>query len=220
MGHSPRDTTPADYLGYLERSVLTIQVPVASCSSEREGGSLSLRGVVLSVESPLKLCTHRWLVKLHPLSLKSGPSYPAPSAPRVSTPVAYLMYLQSTTGVFFLILDMSGKIVVLLHEDPLMTHRPVEGLRIAVGLSTGSSPLMIILLGKARTLLTDDILDRIDSDILEQYFPVLQDLDIPFVIPKGSFKELSIDPVWAVREFSFSEIYSYLFDAHRVMILG
>ena len=47
---------------------------------------------------------------------------------------------------------MPEKIVVLLREDPMTTGRPVEGLRIALGLSTGSNPLTIILLGKARIL--------------------------------------------------------------------
>jgi len=115
---------------------------------------------------------------------------------------------------------MPKKIVVLLREDPMTTGRPVEGLRIALGLSTGSSPLTIILLGKALTLLTDDVVDVVDAEILEKYLPTIQDLEIPIVIPKGSSKEYSIDPGFTVQEASFSEINSHLLEAHRVMVLG
>lgn len=115
---------------------------------------------------------------------------------------------------------MPEKIVVLLREDPMTTGRPVEGLRIALGLSTGSSPLTIILLGKARTLLTDDVVDVVDAEILEKYLPTIQDLEIPLVIPKGSSKEYSIDPGFTVQEASFPEINSHLWEAHRVMVLG
>ena len=115
---------------------------------------------------------------------------------------------------------MPEKIVVLLREDPMTTGRPVEGLRIALGLSTGSNPLTIILLGKARILLTDDALDVIDAEILEKYLPTIQDLEIPLVIPKGSSRDYSIIPSFSVQEASFPEINSHLFDAHRVMVLG
>ena len=39
---------------------------------------------------------------------------------------------------------MSENWVVLLREDPMTSGRPVEGLRIALGLSTGNNPLTII----------------------------------------------------------------------------
>ena len=45
---------------------------------------------------------------------------------------------------------MSLKIVVLICEDPITSHRPVEALRIALGLSTGPNPITIVFMGKAR----------------------------------------------------------------------
>ncbi len=115
---------------------------------------------------------------------------------------------------------MSKKIVVLLREDPMTTGRPVEGLRIALGLSTGTNPLTIVLLGKARMLLTDDPLDVQDAEILEKYIPAIQELEIPLVIPEGSSKEFSIDTGYSVQEASLQEIHSRLFEAHRVLVLG
>ena len=115
---------------------------------------------------------------------------------------------------------MPEKIVVLLREDPMTTGRPVEGLRIALGLSTGPNPLMIILLGKSRLLLTDDALEVKDAEILEKHLPVIQELEIPLVIPKGSSEEYAIDPAFSVQEASIQEIHTHLFDAHRVMVIG
>jgi len=115
---------------------------------------------------------------------------------------------------------MSQNLVVLLREDPMTTGRPVEGLRIALGLSTGNSPLTIVLLGKARILLTEDALDVVDADILEKYLPAIQDLKIPLVIPKGSSEEYAFYPEFAVEETSFSKIQSHLHNAHRVLVLG
>ena len=115
---------------------------------------------------------------------------------------------------------MLNNIIVVLREDPMTTGRPVEGLRIALGLSTGSIPLMIILLGKARILLTEDALDVKDAEILEKYLPVIQELELPLVIPQGSSKDYSIDPDFSVKEASISEINSYLLNADRAMVLG
>ncbi len=115
---------------------------------------------------------------------------------------------------------MPEKIIVVLRENPMTTGRPVEGLRIALGLSTGSSPLTIILLGKARILLTDDALDVIDAEILEKYLPTIQDLEIPLIVPQGSSKEYSIDSSFAVQEASLPEINFHLLNAHRVLVLG
>ena len=115
---------------------------------------------------------------------------------------------------------MSKNLVVLLREDPMITGRPVEGLRIALGLSTGSNPLSVVLLGKARTLLTEDASSVVDADILENYLPSIQDLKIPFVIPRGSSEEYLVDPEFTVIETSFSKIQSLLCDARRVLVLG
>ena len=115
---------------------------------------------------------------------------------------------------------MSENLVVLLQEDPMTTGRPVEGLRIALGLSTGSYPLTVVLLGKARALLTEDALDVVDADILENYLPAIQDLKIPLLVPVGSSEEYLINPEFSVEEVSFSKIQSRLFSAHRVLVLG
>ncbi|MFO0701327.1 MAG: hypothetical protein U0236_19065 [Nitrospira sp.] len=79
---------------------------------------------------------------------------------------------------------MAKNIAVVIQEDPRTTHRPVEALRIALGLVAGSHNTTVILLGEAVRLLTDDTDDIIDLDILEKYLPSIEQLEIPFILPK------------------------------------
>ncbi|HRI37865.1 MAG TPA: hypothetical protein PLO50_04850 [Nitrospira sp.] len=79
---------------------------------------------------------------------------------------------------------MAKNVAVVIQEDPRITHRPVEALRIALGLVAGSHTTTVILLGEAVRLLTNDIDDVVDLDILEKYLPSIEQLDIPFIVPK------------------------------------
>lgn len=80
---------------------------------------------------------------------------------------------------------MAKNIAVVIQEDPRTTHRPVEALRIALGLVAGAHITTVILLGEAVRLLTDDTDDIIDLDILEKYLPSIEQLEIPFILPKS-----------------------------------
>lgn len=113
---------------------------------------------------------------------------------------------------------MNLSILVLIQSNPLETHRPTEGLRIALGLSTGASSVTIILLGPARTLLSEDTSDVIDAEILERHIPVIQELQLPIVVPEGSVAAFSFDPDFAVREVSLAGIRSSLCEADRVLV--
>ena len=113
---------------------------------------------------------------------------------------------------------MPLQVVILICEDPTKSHRPVEGLRIALGLSTGPNPLTIIIMGEARLLLTTEISDVIDSEILEKHVPVLQELGIQIVLPTNSQKEFSLDPDFSVSEIPTTEITSLITHADRVLV--
>ncbi len=77
---------------------------------------------------------------------------------------------------------MAKNIAVVIQEDPRKTHRPVEALRIALGLVSGSHVTTVVLLGEAVRLLGDDTDDIIDVDILEKYLPTIEQLEIPFIL--------------------------------------
>jgi sulfur relay (sulfurtransferase) complex TusBCD TusD component (DsrE family) len=77
---------------------------------------------------------------------------------------------------------MAKNIVVVIQEDPRKTHRPVEALRIALGLAAGSHKTTVVLLSEAVRLLSEDTDDIVDVDILEKYLPSLEHLEIPFIL--------------------------------------
>ncbi len=77
---------------------------------------------------------------------------------------------------------MAKNIAVVIQEDPRKSHRPVEALRIALGLVSGSHMTTVVLLGEAIRLLGDETDDIFDVEILEKYLPAIEQLKIPFVL--------------------------------------
>jgi sulfur relay (sulfurtransferase) DsrF/TusC family protein len=77
---------------------------------------------------------------------------------------------------------MSKRIAVVISEDPSVTARPVEALRIALGLCAGDHETTVILLGRSPLLLMKDTEAIVDVDILEKYLPSFKHLSVPFII--------------------------------------
>ncbi len=113
---------------------------------------------------------------------------------------------------------MPPSIVVLSQEDPRKTHRPVEALRIALGLSTGGNPLSVVLLGPSRLLTTDDLDDVVDVDVLEKYLPSFAQLDIPMIVPIGSRIEFPPSRQLKVTEAPVEEIQRLITQSDRSII--
>lgn len=77
---------------------------------------------------------------------------------------------------------MSKTVAVVIQQDPRKTHRPVEALRIALGLVAGSHSTTVVLLGESVRLLHKEVDDIIDVEILEKYLPSIEHLEIPFIV--------------------------------------
>ena len=86
---------------------------------------------------------------------------------------------------------MAKQVAVIIKEDPRETHRPVEALRIALGLVGGEHQTTVILLGEAVRLISDDTDDVVDVDILEKYLPSIEQLEIPFVLETSTDRTLA-----------------------------
>jgi len=82
---------------------------------------------------------------------------------------------------------MPKRVAVVISGDPCKTHRPVEALRIALGLCAGEHETTVILLDRTPLLLTEDTEDVVDVDILEKYLPSLSQLRVPFLMEANSF---------------------------------
>ena len=81
---------------------------------------------------------------------------------------------------------MSKRITVVISEDPFVTARPVEALRIALGLYAGDHETSVVLLGRAPFLLMQNTEEIVDVDILEKYLPSFKQLSIPFIVEPGT----------------------------------
>jgi sulfur relay (sulfurtransferase) DsrF/TusC family protein len=112
---------------------------------------------------------------------------------------------------------MSKRIVVVISEDPCVTARPVEALRIALGLCAGDHETTVVLLGRASILLMDDTEEIIDVDILEKYLPSFQYLSVPFIVEAGTPMDAWSDD-FSVTPYTTDEIRRLVQSADRSLI--
>lgn len=77
---------------------------------------------------------------------------------------------------------MARSLAVVIQQDPTMSARPVEALRIALGLAAGEHETSVVLLDGASKLLSEDSDDIVDVDVLEKYLPSFRQLAIPFLV--------------------------------------
>jgi len=112
---------------------------------------------------------------------------------------------------------MSKHIAVVISEDPFVTARPVEALRIALGLCAGDHETSVVLLGRAPLLLMQDTEEIVDADILEKYLPSFKDLSVPFVVELGTVMDAWSDD-FSVTTRTSDEIRHLVRSAERNLI--
>jgi hypothetical protein len=83
--------------------------------------------------------------------------------------------------------------LVVISEDPRVSHRANEAMRIALGVVAGENAVDIVLLGAAAHLLDADTDDLVDGDDIARYRGSLKKLGVPFRIERGA---LPADPDW------------------------
>jgi hypothetical protein len=104
---------------------------------------------------------------------------------------------------------MAKTVAVVIQEDPRKTHRPVEALRIALGLASGSHVMTVVLLGEAVRLLGDETDDILDAEILEKYLPAIEQLEIPFIL-QDMPNQLPVRDEFSVRREADETISSFI----------
>ena len=114
---------------------------------------------------------------------------------------------------------MSKSVAVIIAEDPTSTHRPVEALRIALGLCAGDHETTIVLLGRAPLLLTDETDDVVDAEILEKYRPSLAQLDVPFIVESGKAPDGLLED-FSVTQKSPADIRQFLQSCDRTLVFS
>jgi hypothetical protein len=112
---------------------------------------------------------------------------------------------------------MSKRIAVVISEDPFVTARPVEALRIALGLCAGDHETTVILLGRAPFLLMENTDEIVDVDILEKYLPSFKHLSIPFIVEPGTAMDAWSDN-FSVTTRTVDEIRHFIRTVDRSLI--
>lgn len=112
---------------------------------------------------------------------------------------------------------MSKKVALVITEDPEASPRPVEALRIALGLCAGDHDITVVLLGKSPLLLTDDTDDVKDVDILERYRPSFAQLQTPFLISVDS-PICSLPEAYSIRRIDSLSIRRFLQSIDRSLV--
>ena len=112
---------------------------------------------------------------------------------------------------------MSKRIAVVISEDPFVTARPVEALRIALGLYAGDHETSVVLLGRAPLLLMQNTEEIVDVDILEKYLPSLKHLSVHFIVESGTVMDTCSDN-FSVTTQTTDEIRRFIQSVDRSLI--
>ncbi|HTN43137.1 MAG TPA: hypothetical protein VMN77_04990 [Nitrospiria bacterium] len=114
---------------------------------------------------------------------------------------------------------MADTILVLIKSNPLESHRPVEAIRIALGLVSGEHPVSIVLLNRSPLLLSDDTEDLVDGDILQKYLPAFEELGQTFMVEENALQaHLPEGSEYAIQAVSFDKIADLVQGAGRFFI--
>jgi hypothetical protein len=77
-------------------------------------------------------------------------------------------------------------VLVVISEDPRVSHRANEAMRIALGIVAGETPVDIVLAGPAVHLLDEDTHDLVDGDDIAKFRAALKKLGVPFPVEQGA----------------------------------
>ncbi len=94
----------------------------------------------------------------------------------------------------FFNLPMMNPVLVLVKTDPMVSHKPVEALRIALGFLSGELPVQIVLMNRAPILLGEDAEDAVDGELLMKYLPSFKELGQRFYVEEEAWKALRMEP--------------------------
>jgi predicted peroxiredoxin len=111
-------------------------------------------------------------------------------------------------------------VLVIISEDPRVSHRANEAMRIALGVVAGENPVHVVLSGPAVHLLDEDTDDLVDGDDIAKFRAALKKLGIPFHVDAAA---LPSTPGWnaeghPVVAVSAAEIAAFVAQASRFLV--
>ena len=113
---------------------------------------------------------------------------------------------------------MASQTVVLIRSNPETSHRPVEALRIALGLSS-QEPAAVILVDKAPLLLSESSEDLAAGEELQKYLPAFRESESPIYVEEGALKACSLGKTeFAIQPVTHAEIAQIMAEAKNLIV--
>jgi len=84
-------------------------------------------------------------------------------------------------------------VVILISEDPRVSHRANEAMRIGLGIVAGENEVVFVLRGPAVQLLAEDTDELVDGDDTARFRTNLKSLGVPFHIEADAMPS---EPTW------------------------
>jgi hypothetical protein len=108
---------------------------------------------------------------------------------------------------------------MVIYADPEESGLTAEALRMAMGLGTGRRTLRVVLMGPAAKVLTPDVDDLVDGEMIENHLDVFEEWGTPFYVEAGAEKEYDLaDAPLEVKPLDGEGLAGMMAAAHQVMV--
>ncbi|MDH5527383.1 MAG: DsrE family protein [Nitrospirota bacterium] len=83
-------------------------------------------------------------------------------------------------------------ITLVIYSDPAKSGATAEALRMGMGLGVGERTLNVVLMGPAAQVLTDEVDDLVDGEMIENHLDVYADWGATFHVDPAAMDEYGI----------------------------
>ncbi len=110
-------------------------------------------------------------------------------------------------------------LLIVIYADPAKSGLTAEALRMGMGLGVTSRNLQLVLMGAAAQVLTDEVDELVDGEMMENHLEVFEDWGTKVFVETSATKnyDLSGSPL-EVIPVSHDEVASMFSDAADVMV--
>lgn len=116
---------------------------------------------------------------------------------------------------------MSARTITLvIYADPEKSGATAEALRMGMGLGVGERTLNVVLMGPAAKVLTDEVDELVDGEMIENHLDVYADWDATFHVDRAAIDEYDIgdDSPVEVAPATAADVARLMADAEQVMV--